>query len=85
MTREEAIRTLRRQADALARRGYDDAPYVSQAIDVLVGTPAPELTKFERDALTTLVAAIVNDGLDSYGITGREEAAIRRALSKLNR
>jgi hypothetical protein len=35
MNRQEARRTLMRQADALARRGFDDAPGVAEAIDVL--------------------------------------------------
>lgn len=52
MTREEARRVLLRQADALARRGYDDAPIVAQAIDAL----APELA----DPQTADVAPIVD-------------------------
>ena len=35
MTRDEARRTLLRQADALARRNYDDAPIVAEAVEVL--------------------------------------------------
>lgn len=40
-------------------------------------------TEFERDALSGLVAAIVGDGLDTYGLSGKEQAAVHRALSKL--
>jgi hypothetical protein len=35
MDRDEARRVLMRQADALARRGYDDAPIVRDAIEAL--------------------------------------------------
>jgi hypothetical protein len=41
------------------------------------------LTDMERDALLGLVAMIVNDGLDTYGMSAREQAAVRRALAKL--
>lgn len=41
------------------------------------------LTDLERDSLVGLVAMIANDGLDTYGITGKEAAAVHRALEKL--
>ena len=41
------------------------------------------LTEFERESIVSLVAMIANDGLDTYGFTGRQEAAIHRALEKL--
>jgi hypothetical protein len=48
MTYEEARRVLLHQYDALARRGYDDAPIVAQAIDVLT---LKALREEIRDAL----------------------------------
>jgi hypothetical protein len=33
--RDEALATIRRQADALRRRGFDDAPAVDAAADTL--------------------------------------------------
>jgi hypothetical protein len=42
-------------------------------------------TDKEREALTTFVAALVNDeGFDTYGLSGMEQAAVRRALAKLS-
>ena len=33
--RDDALRVIRRQADALHRRGFDDAPHVDRAADTL--------------------------------------------------
>lgn len=45
----------------------------------------PMLTDLECDSLVALVAAIANDGLDTYGLSAKQEAAVRRALDKLAR
>jgi hypothetical protein len=43
------------------------------------------LTLLERNSLQALVACIVNDeGFDTYGLSPREQAAVRRALVKLS-
>ncbi len=44
---------------------------------------AASLTKLELSALVGLVASVANDGLDTYGLSEREQAAIRRAWKKL--
>jgi hypothetical protein len=63
MTRDEARRTLMRQADALARRGYDDAPLVSEAIDVLC---AP----VNQDDIMTAVNAGTDLATEAIGRAG---------------
>lgn len=63
MTREEARHRLLRQADALKRRGYDDAAEVRQAIDVLT---AP----VNRDEIMVAVNAGADLALDAIGRAG---------------
>lgn len=48
-------------------------------------TRARALTAAELHAVTSLLAAVINDndGLHSYGLSSREEAALRRGLGKL--
>jgi hypothetical protein len=48
-------------------------------------TAGAPLTPLERDATCQLLAAIINDSLETYGLTGQQEAAIVRALAKLSR
>lgn len=43
------------------------------------------LTPLERDATCLLLAAIISAGLETYGLTSRQEAAVVRALAKLSR
>jgi hypothetical protein len=46
--------------------------------------PAP-LTPLKRDATCQLLAAIIDAGLEPYGLTSQQEAVIVRALAKLSR
>jgi hypothetical protein len=63
----------------------DDAEYweaVAIAADEQL-RGAVRFTELERDALLDLVEAIATDGLDTYGLSGKEQAAVGRALAKL--
>lgn len=68
-------------------RGEDGAPrYYEVVRDPRTQQPRafrPALTEHERQALVPLVAAVANDGLDTYGLSPSQQAAVRRALGKL--
>jgi hypothetical protein len=53
LTRDEAIRVLRGQQEALERRGYDDAKDVAKAIDTLAKLPELWGAKRVADELGT--------------------------------
>lgn len=86
-----------RRGDTVHRELYLDASELEALRDLLpeqyrreVPAPparrAPEpLTNLERDSVATLVAAVANAGLDTYGLTPKQQAAVHRALGKLVR
>lgn len=66
MDTTEALRVVRRQADALARRGFDDAPAVHDAADALAGAIAllAEAERFARKMVRDPDALVKMHGAD---------------------
>lgn len=82
MTINEARSVLLRHADALARRGYDDAPLVHEAIDALsVGLLHTEPKTLERlQAAVDLGELILCMAESNESATPFELAALSNAL-----
>lgn len=82
---EEQITDALEGADPNSLEGGEGGQYEVTDWSVEEYVPPETLTPVERAAVAAFLSGIVNDGLDTYGLSGPEKAAVRRAVPKMVR